>query len=338
MLSIGFSGLVDEDVSSIFTHEDLPLMTIRVLPSSSATDLTRLADDYLNHCRARGLSARSEHQYSYSIRAVFLPWCEREGISAVAQLDRRAVDRFTSELLVRKTPAGTLLSRYSVATYIRPIRLLLNWAREEGETVQAKPQLPRCGRPIRDVLSRAEFAQLELAAGNERDRVIIRTFADCGLRLEELTRLTDVDLIRGGRQAHLRVHGKRDRVRDVPVPPSLVRRLDRLIAERPEERNTNAIFLAIRCGPYGEFEALTKGGVYQVVKNAVARSGIQKRVHPHLLRHSWITEMLRRNMNPVQLSYIAGASLAVIATCYAHLTREDAYDSMLRALMPRSQR
>jgi len=29
-------------------------------------------------------------------------------------------------------------------------------------------------------------------------------------------------------------------------------------------------------------------------------------VHPHLLRHSWMTEMLRRGMNPVQLSFIAG--------------------------------
>ena len=60
--------------------------------------------------------------------------------------------------------------------------------------------------------------------------MIIRVFADCGLRLEELSRLTAGDLVRGGRQAHLRVHGKRDRIRDVPVPPSLIRRLERLIA------------------------------------------------------------------------------------------------------------
>ena len=47
----------------------------------------------------------------------------------------------------------------------------------------------------------------------------VHIFADSGLRLDELTRLTAGDLIRGGRQLHLRVHGKRDRVRDVPVPP-----------------------------------------------------------------------------------------------------------------------
>jgi integrase len=312
-------------------------MTVRVLKTRTPSSLTLLADDYLSNCRARGLSPRSEHQYTYSIHSVFLPWCEREGITDLSLLDRRAVDRFTSELLARTTKAGQPLSKHTVATYIRPIRLLLFWASREGEEVKAKPQLPRRGRPIREVLTRVELDQLEQAAPIERDKVIIRVFADCGLRLDELTRLTAGDLIRGGRQAHLRVHGKRDRMRDVPVPPNLVRRLDRLIAARPEERSSDAIFLTWRRGPFGEYDALTKGGIYQIVKDAVAKAAIPKRVHPHLLRHSWVTEMLRRDMNPVQLSFIAGASPDVIASCYAHLTREDAYDSMIRALNPRDR-
>lgn len=45
-----------------------------------------------------------------------------------------------------------------------------------------------------------------------------------------------------------------------------------------------------------------------------------------------MTEMLRRGMNPIQLSVIAGASRQVIAQYYAHLTEEDASDAMLRAL------
>lgn len=313
-------------------------MPVRVLKTRTPSSLTLLADDYLSHCRARGLSPRSEHQYVYSLHSVFLPWCEREGISDVSQLDRRAVDRFTSELLARTTSAGQPLSKFTVATYIRPIRLLLNWASQEGETVLAKPQLPRRGRPIRDVLSRAELDRLEQAMPEERDKVIIRVFADCGLRLDELTRLTARDLIRGGRQVHLRVHGKRDRIRDVPVPPRLARRLDRLIAARPEERSSDGIFLTARRGPLGDYDALTRGGIYQIIKDAAAKAAIAKRIHPHVLRHSWITEMLRQNMNPVQLSFIAGASQEVISSCYAHLTSNDAHDAMLRALSAREPR
>jgi integrase len=314
------------------------IMTVRVLRTRTPSPLTLLADDYLSHCRARGLSPRSERQYTYSMYSVFLPWCERAGITDLSQLDRRAVDRFTSELLARTTKAGQPLSKHTVATYIRPIRLLFGWASREGEPVLATPQLPRRGRPIRDVLSRDEVVQLEQAAATERDKVIIRVFADCGLRLEELTRLSVGDLIRSGRQVHARVHGKRDRTRDVPVPPSLARRLDRLIADRPDECSSGAIFVTARRGPLGDHDALTTGGVYQIVKHAAARAGMPKRVHPHVLRHSWITEMLRRDMNSVQLSVIAGASPEVIASCYAHLNRDDAYDAMIRALAPRRPR
>jgi len=62
------------------------------------------------------------------------------------------------------------------------------------------------------------------------------------------------------------------------------------------------------------------------------RARITKHVHPHLLRHSWMTEMLRQGMNPLQLSLIAGTSLPVIMEHYTHLTKEDAYEAMIRVL------
>jgi integrase len=313
-------------------------MTDRTTKATMSSPLTELAADYLASCEARGLMPKSLKQYRYSLASVFLPWCEAEGVRTVADLDRRTVDRFTTMLLAHRTRSDEPLSRDSVCTYIRPVRLMLNWASREGEAVTAKPQLPRRERRTRDVLSREEIDQLERAVSSERDQLIIRIFGDCGLRLEELTRLQASDIVRGGRQAHLKVLGKRDRLRDVPLPPPLLRRLDSLIRRRPDERSSDAIFLSHRLAPYGQYEPLTSGGVYQVVKDAVVKTKITKRVYPHLLRHSWMTEMLRRGMNPVQLSIIAGASPEVIAACYTHLTKDDAYDAMMRALMPRSPR
>jgi hypothetical protein len=103
-------------------------MAMNVLKGGMPSPLARLASDYLTSCKARGLSPRTEEQYSYPLNAVFLPWCEREGIDNVALLDRRALDRFTSMLLKRTTAAGQPLSKHSVHTDIRPVRLLLNWA------------------------------------------------------------------------------------------------------------------------------------------------------------------------------------------------------------------
>jgi len=312
-------------------------MAIRVLDvATPATPLERLVDDYLIHCQARGLAPRTlDNSYSYSLRAVFLPWCAREGITRVEELDRRAFDRFTTQLLARQHPDGRPISKHSVASYVRPVRLMLNWALAEGEEVKAKPQLPRTSKPHRDVLSRDEIDLLERAIPAERDKLIIRILSDCGLRLDELTQLKPEQVIRSGRQAYFRVLGKRSRLRDVPIPPNLLRRLDRHITHRPPDRREDRVFLRLRRGPMGDYEPMTPHAVEQMVKDAAARAGLRKRVYPHLLRHSWMTEMIRNGMSPIQLSVIAGASMQVIADHYTHLTKDDAYDAMVRVLTTR---
>lgn len=289
-------------------------MAIQLVDLGEPSPLAMLIDDYLNHCRARGLSPRTlDNSYGYSLHAVFLPWCESQGIRRVADLDSRTVDRFTSDLLQRQRPDGKPISSHSVHSYVRPVRQMLSWAITMGEEVKAKPQLPMRSMPIREVLTREEIDQMEAAVPSERDKLIIRIFGDCGLRRDELTKLGEGDIVRSGRQAYLRVLGKRNRVRDVPLPPQLLRRLERFIAGLPTERSSDRMFVSLRRGPMGDYEPLTPNGILQIVKDSVKRAGIRKRVYPHLLRHSWMTDMLRNGMNPIQLSIIAGASQEVIA-------------------------
>jgi site-specific recombinase XerD len=114
-------------------------MAIRILDTALPSPLERLADDYLNNCRARGVSPRTDEQYTYALRSVFLPWCAHQGITDVGELDRRTLDRFTSSLLERRTESGKPLSKFSVHTYIRPVRLMLTWAGREGEDVRCEP-------------------------------------------------------------------------------------------------------------------------------------------------------------------------------------------------------
>lgn len=313
-------------------------MAVQLLDAGPPSPIARLSDDYLSHCAARGLSWESINNcYGYSLRSIFLPWCAGEGITDVHQLDGRAVDRFTASLLQRRRKDGQPISKASVHSYVRPVRQMLTWAASVGENIEAKPQLPRVPKPVRDVLDQEELDLLENVLQAERDKLIIRIFGDCGLRRSELCRVQAGDIVRSGRQAHLRVLGKGGRVRDVPIPPQLLRRLERYIAGRPRDTDATEVFLSLRRGRFGDYEPLTKRGVYIVVKRAVRRAGLKKRVFPHLLRHSWMTEMLRRGMNPAQLSVIAGASMEVIMSCYAHLNREDAYDAMMRALAARTK-
>jgi integrase len=308
-------------------------MAIHILASGAATPLQHLVDDYLTSCTARGLSPRSvDKDYGYALNAVFLPWCAGQEITHVSQLNGRILDRFTASLHDHRKKHGQPLSKYSVHTYIRPVRQMLTWARSVGEDVQASPQLPRRSKPVRDALTREEVDRMERAMPSERDKLIVRILGDCGLRLDELRRLSRSDIIRSGRQAYLRVLGKRSRVRDVPVMPPLLRRIERFAEHQPDPRTDGRLLLSHRRDRDGTYHPLTQSGIYKTVVEAAAVASIGKKVYPHLRRHSWMTEMLRKGMSPIQLSIVAGASPEVIAACYTHLTKDDAYAAMLQVL------
>ena len=298
-----------------------------------ASSVPDLVDDYLNSCRARGLSVRTlENAYGFALNRIFLPWCRREGVATTDDLSQSTLDRFTTDLLSRQSERGKPLSKASVHSYVRPVRQLLAWAEARGETVGGRPQLPKQPRREREVLSRAEIDRLEDSARTERDKVIVRLFADCGLRLAELSGLSLEDIRRGGNRTYLRVRGKGDRERLVPMLPDLARRVERLSRNRPADAAGGRIFYSSRRLHGETYEPLTESGVAQMVGLLGKQAQLGKPVHPHLLRHSWITEMLRRGMNPVQLAAIAGASEKVIADHYAHLSQDDAYDAMAKAL------
>lgn len=121
------------------------------------TSLERLVDDYLMACRAKGLSPNTvDNAYGYPLRGVLLPWCARRNIVSLVGFDARAVDALSVSLLEEPGRRGRPLSRHSVHAYIRAVRGFLTWAQREGETVAARPALPRLPRRVIDVLDRDE--------------------------------------------------------------------------------------------------------------------------------------------------------------------------------------
>jgi integrase/recombinase XerD len=306
-----------------------------VNPPADISPLHQLVDDYLASCRARGLSPRTvDGAYGYPLRHVFLPFCADEGITEPAAITARVLDRLSAKLLDRPTRAGRPMSKHSVHSYMRAINHFLGWARQEGEPVTAKAQLPRLPKQLVDVLSRDEIGRMEDAAQTERDKIIVRTLADTGIRVGELVALRPSDLLAQGRNQYLKVRGKGSRERLVPLPPILYRRLRRYAdRSRPDDTNSDRLFLALRRSPVGTFDALTTSGVSQLLRALAITAGITKRVHPHLLRHSFATWALTRGMNPLTLAQILGhSSLLMIQNVYAHLTPSDSYDALLKVL------
>ena len=78
---------------------------------------------------------------------------------------------------------------------------------------------------------------------------------------------------------------------------------------------------------------LQTSGVLQMIREAASRARLTKRVYPHLFRHSFITEALRRGMNPLLVAKIVGhSSLAMIQRNYEHLVADDSYEALSRML------
>lgn len=299
---------------------------LAVVRGERRSPLAALVDEYLEHDPT--WRKRTKDQYSYNLRRVFLPWCEERGIDRVDGLTARRLTSFHRELAEKFQPS-------TVHSYLRSLNQFLTWAREEGEEAPAKAQLPRLKRHQLEVLSREEVNRLEAAADSERDKLLIRLMADCGLRLNEVLGLRVGDLRRDGRSRLLRVvQAKGGDQRLVPVPPALWERLRRHAERgRPADYDGSRVFVTRRRHAGGNYSALEPRTVQNMVASAAEQAGIGRRVHPHLLRHSYATNALNRRMNPVALQRIMGhADMTMISEVYSHLTGADLYDAAMRTL------
>jgi hypothetical protein len=84
---------------------------LQVVTPAPTTRLEELVEDYLAHCRAKGLSPKTiRDNYGYALKGVFLPWAAQEGIAEPSQITSRVLDRFSSH---RSTAASEVPSAAS---------------------------------------------------------------------------------------------------------------------------------------------------------------------------------------------------------------------------------
>jgi integrase/recombinase XerD len=152
---------------------------------------------------------------------------------------------------------------------------------------------PRLGRRLPQSLSSAEIGRLLASPrggdpASLRDRALLELFYSSGLRVSELAALTlqQVDLENG----FARVFGKGSKERVVPIGTRARDALGAWVASgRPhfvKSRTRSELFLN------GRGTALSRVGLWGIVKRHARRAGITKSVKPHLLRHSFATHLL----------------------------------------------
>jgi integrase/recombinase XerD len=304
-----------------------PLRVVKT--SAPPSGLSRLADEWLSATKAAGSSPRTIDAYRFPVERIFLPYCAENGIESPEQITPDLLNRLNQRMLDGWSPSGKALSRSSVRSYLRQINVLLRWIKTEkqiGNGTTAK--MPKRQKVIVVTLERAEITRLENAADSERDQLIVRVLGDTGIRLGELLKLGTADLIPSDRGSHLRIQGKGAKERLVPIQTPLAKRLKVYIEKRrPKEANTDRMFLtARRSRTTGEYVAISKRGVELMLKALGDQAGLgDKRVYPHVFRHSLATHLLRKGVSPIKVAELLGhASLAVLFDTYSHVVAQDA--------------
>ena len=302
---------------------------LRVVSTSAPSPLAQAVEDSFIISRAAGLSPKTvKYTYGFPLRQIFLPWCTENGITKPEELDSRTLNRFAVHLADHGGKNGALKPA-SIWTYMKAVKHLVTWLKADGEKVSGEVKLPKLERRIVQTLSPKEVDQLESSAQSERDKLIVRVLAETGVRRAECAGLCVRDLHEEGGRAYLLIHGKGARDRRVPVQPSLARRLRRYISGRPKD---SRIFISLHRRD-GEREPLSESGITQMITALGEQAGLDKKVTPHLLRHTAATYMLRRGVDSLLVAQVLGhSSLQMIQRVYSHLTPTDAHIAVMRAL------
>lgn len=177
------------------------------------------------------------------------------------------------------------LRGHTIRHYLRALELM-----SEYQGVPLKLKKPKSVFKIPDILSLAECRALVQGARNTRDRAVIMLLLYTGLRNKELINLELQDLADiKNRILFVRDHGqeiKNRHERKAVLSEECAAALKDWLQARPHVES-ELVFIT----QFGK--AMSKERLERLVQESAARVGIEKRVYPHLLRHTCASMMLR---------------------------------------------
>lgn len=149
------------------------------------------------------------------------------------------------------------------------------------------------------------------------DKTIVETLYATGMRSAEVRGLDDKDV---DLQAGLfKVTGKRNKQRLVPFAESLRQVLEEYLRIRNEEvPNRESAFFVNKKG-----ERLTRGVLYNLVRKNLSKVTVQQKRSPHVLRHTFATQMLNHGAELTAIKELLGHASLTTTEVYTHTTFEE---------------
>ncbi|MEA2347244.1 MAG: integrase/recombinase XerD [Thermoleophilaceae bacterium] len=301
-----------------------------IAPADQAFE--QLALDFLAYLEfERGLSRNTLEAYRGDLLQ-FGRFLEGRGTRAV-DVQGADISEFLSQLA-----GGNGRGPASPATVHRKAACLRSFYRHlRRENVMAEDptaalSAPRRSKKLPHVLTRGEIATLlAQPVGMEpsalRDRALLEVMYACGLRASEAIGLDlgDIDLEDG----MLRARGKGSKERLVPIgreaSAALALYLERGRSRLVRDPQQSHLFVNFRGG------ALTRQGLYKIIQKHARSAGLDDRMSPHTLRHTFATHLLAGGCDLRSVQEMLGHADVATTQLYTHLSSERLKDVYFKA-------
>lgn len=281
------------------------------MPSNS---LQRPIDDFLDSLKyQRQLSVHTVHAY------------RRDLDKLVVFIHQQGIDRWQaiSPAIARQFPArlhASGLNGRSIQRALSAARGFYQFMTERG-ALSFNPfidvRAPKAARKLPDTLSADEIEQLLSAIDNEalglRDKAIIELIYSAGMRLSELASVNLRDIQSGADM--LSVTGKGRKQRLVPVGRKARAAITVWLSQRPAMALTDeqALFVSQRG------TRISTRNIQARLDLWARRSGLNRKLHPHMLRHSFASHILESSGDLRAVQELLGHANISTTQIYTHL-------------------
>ena len=276
----------------------------------------------------RNASRYTVRNYTADLRD-FLAFLKEQGISSLEDVDRHTLRAYLSQLMSQQ------VAKTSIARRLSAIRSFYRYLERE-EMITHNPvattSSPKLDRRLPAFLTPEEMSRLLLAPDTstpqgQRDRALLELLYASGLRISELTSLELEQLNLETKE--IRVWGKGGKERIVLIGEPAARAITLYLNQgRPEllgtKKNHN-LFLN------QQGERLTQRGIQKLLPAYARKADIGKRVHPHMLRHTFATHLLDGGADLRVVQELLGHASLASTQIYTHISKGQAKKIYLKA-------
>ena len=287
---------------SIARREDISKLMKRLhLLKQEHISVGEAVEEYHHDCSDLATTTQANHHMQLK---PFVTWCETVGLT-LGDMSPAVVRDYLAYLSKRTPP----LKKSSIRQMGLATNAFLAWTQDPsrkgyhlyGDLVTpevGKAKLPKATQEIIQVFSTEEIEKMLAACQDqpfpERDRAIILTLLNTGIRSTELCELTLSTVSLDANKSYIRVHGKGDKWRSVTLSDHTRIAIKRYLRVRHAQPGELTLFTSVRG------VRLTTSGLQQIVTQLGKRAGIEnKRVSPHSWRHTFAHRYLEQGIGDV---------------------------------------